>query len=379
MPAVIVLRFEPYIQVAGLNVPWRAVAIALAVLLALAFAAFLARRFAELRLDDMLYLVVGAVPGAVIGGRLFHGLAFLDFYARQPGQLIDPAYGSLSLAGAVLGGSITAAGVARMLDAPVREWADTAAAPLLLAIGLGKLALLLGGGGQGNAFDGPWAVAYAGPGPWLIAAADVPAHPSQAYEGLWALLGVPVVLLLGAWERWRRWWTGESYGPSGGRPGASRLGYGPRTGLAAWPAPSGAAAGYLFDAALAWWLFGRFMAGFTWRDERGLGPFGAEQALGLVSLGALLVLAVLANRGERRSTEPEPRPEPGEDPAILAAPQVEPVANPVTHTPALTPSAPVTEPLLPSAPVSDVLHAADPANATSIRIVVEPPPADDSR
>jgi prolipoprotein diacylglyceryltransferase len=370
VPAVVVLRFEPYIQFAGLNVPWRAVGIAAAILLALALAALLTRRSSELRPDDLLYLVVGAIPGAVIGGRLLHALAYLDYYAYQPGLLLDPAYGSLSLVGAVVGGSVTAAAVARMLDAPVREWADTAAAPLLMAIGMGKLSLMLGGGGQGVAFDGPWAVAFAGSGPWLTAGADVAAHPSGAYEGLWALLGVPVVLLLGRWARWRRWWTGESYGPWGQRPGATQLGYGPRTGIATRPAPSGAAAGYLFLAALAWWLAGRFAAAFTWRDEHGLGPFGAEQALSLVALGVLLVVAVIANRREHRSALPEP----GEDPAILAAPQppTTVTVTPVTHTPALPPP-PVTESPTQTAPVTDVLHApADPSDASPFTTVGDP-------
>jgi prolipoprotein diacylglyceryltransferase len=358
VPAAVVLRFEPYFQVAGLSVPWRGIGIAAAVLAALAVGAFLARRSPDLRLDDMLYLVVGAIPGAVIGGRLVHGLAFLDTYARQPAQLLDPAYGSLSLLGAVVGGAISAAVVARMLEAPMREWADAAAAPLLLAIGLGKLALVFGGGGQGVLYDGPWAVAFTGPGPWLSAAADVPAHPSQVYEGLWALLGLPLIIAAERGMSWRRWWTGESYGPSGGRPGASQLGYGPRTGIAARPSPSGAAGGSVFGAAVAWWLAGRFIVGFTWRDERGFGPLGAEQALSLVALGVVLVLAVALNRVERRSAEPGPRPALGEDPAVLVAPAVAPpdAPAPVTHAPALSAPTPLGDAPVENAALTQVIH-----------------------
>jgi prolipoprotein diacylglyceryltransferase len=364
VPAVVVLRFEPYFQIAGLAVPWRGVAIAATVLVALAFASLRARRSFELRIDDMLYLVVGAIPGAVIGGRLVHGLAYLDVYAGQPATLLDPAYGSLSLLGAVLGGSITAAAVARMLDAPVREWADTAAAPLLAAIGLGKLALVLGGGGQGVPYDGSWALGFAGPGPWLSAAADVPAHPSQVYEGFWALVGVALIVLLERRTLWRRWWTGESYGPSGRRPGATRLVYGPRTGIAPRPAPSGAAGGSVFGAALAWWLAGRFLVAFTWRDERGFGPIGAEQALSLVALGAVLLAAVALNRVERRSSEPIVLTVAGEDPAIKAAPLGPPAEPPVPVTHA--------GPLTAATPLADA-----PVETAELRQVIQvPPPAD---
>jgi prolipoprotein diacylglyceryltransferase len=327
--AVIVLRFEPYAQVAGLTIPLRAVGVTLAILAAVALAGALARRSSELRLDDLLYLVVAAIPGAVLGGRLVYGLAYLDFYARDPGQFVDPARGGLSLLGAVIGGTLSAALVARLLDAPVRAWADVAAAPLLLGIGLGKLALLLGGGGQGMPSDAPWAVALAGSGPWLSARADVPAHPSQVYEGLCALLGVPLVLILGRSSRWRRWWSGESYGPSGRRPGARPLGYGPRTGLASEPIASGAATGYLMGGALVWWLAGRFLVGFTWRDERGIGPLAAEQALALVALGALMVAAVAANRAEHRAA-----------PAEAAVPDTDPAIPPVSRTPDTGPASP---------------------------------------
>jgi prolipoprotein diacylglyceryltransferase len=364
VPAAVVLRFEPYFQVAGLTVPWRGVAIAATVLVALAFAGLRARRSYELRIDDMLHLVVGAIPGAVIGGRLVHGLAYLDVYARQPATFLDPAYGSLSLLGAVLGGSITAAAVARMLDAPVREWADTAAAPLLAAIGFGKLALVLGGGGQGVPYNGSWALAFAGPGPWLSSAADVPAHPSQVYEGLWALLGVTLIVQLERRTLWRRWWSGESHGPSGRRPGATRLVYGPRTGIAPRPAPSGAAGGSVFGAALAWWLAGRFLVAFTWRDERGFGPFGAEQALSVVALGALLLAAVVLNRGERRAAEPIVLRVPGEEPAVTPAP----VVAPAEQAAAVTHAAPLTAPT----PLADT-----PVESAELRQAIQPRPPGD--
>ena len=60
---------------------------------------------------------------------------------------------------------------------------------LLLTLGLGKFAQLLGGSGQGTFFDGAWAVAFAPPGPWVSPLPGVPAHPAQVYEGLWLLAG----------------------------------------------------------------------------------------------------------------------------------------------------------------------------------------------
>jgi prolipoprotein diacylglyceryltransferase len=133
---------------------------------------------------------------------------------------------------------------------------------MLLALGLGKVAQLLGGSGQGLPFDGPWAVAFLGDGPWVSTAAQIPSHPAQLYEGTWLLVGLPV--LGGLWRA-----RSELR-----RPGA------------------------LFVGALCWFLAGRVLIGFTWRDPGLIGPLNAEQLLALITLAATLGLAF------RRIVEP---------------------------------------------------------------------------
>ncbi|HLB45074.1 MAG TPA: prolipoprotein diacylglyceryl transferase family protein [Candidatus Limnocylindrales bacterium] len=293
-PALIELAFDPLLHIGQLTIRWQTIGVTVALLAALAIAALMApdvraqrpffrRRRPDLqphfpsapqvdhtgtdasgrrlRLDDMLLIIAGVVPGAVIGGRIVHGLVFFDAYAGQPQKLFDPLVGTLSLLGAVLGGLLSAAYVARLLGAPVRRWADAAAVPLLLALGLGKLSQLLGGSGQGLPFDGSWAVAFVGGGPWVSLSADVPSHPAQVYEGLWLLVGIAIVLLL----------AGRRHAPVRANP------------LVAWADRAGPP-GRLFALALSWFLVGRVVVGFTWRDERLVGPLNAEQALALVVL-----------------------------------------------------------------------------------------------
>ncbi|MBA3778011.1 MAG: prolipoprotein diacylglyceryl transferase [Chloroflexi bacterium] len=286
--AVIEVTFDPFLRLGDLAIAWRTVGVAGAILAALLLAAALAGRTAAtdrsradpsadhapqaigLRRDDLLFVAIGIIPGAVLGGRWVHGLAFLEHYQLDPLALFDPARGSLSLLGAVLGGTASGAYVATLLDGVFRRWAWVAAAPLLLAIGLGKLAQLLAGAGQGLAFDGPWAVAFLGTGPWLAPSPEAAAHPSQAYEGLWALVGVLVVLAVGR-----------------GR--------------------GGTVGGWLLGFALGWWLVGRFLAAFTWRDDQVVGPLNAEQVGALVTLILLLAAALLRGLlSARRSPTPTP-------------------------------------------------------------------------
>ncbi|MEA2678203.1 MAG: phosphatidylglycerol---prolipoprotein diacylglyceryl transferase [Chloroflexota bacterium] len=294
---MITFDFDPLFRLAGMTIRWQTIGVTIGLLIALALAALMApdvgsqrpffrrrepdlrplfphapnveqpRRVRRLRLDDMLLIIAGIVPGAVVVGRAFHGLDYWSYYASQPQKLFDPSVGSLSLLGAVIGGLMTASYVARMIDAPVRRWADAAAVPMLLALGLGKLAQLLGGSGQGLPFDGSWAVAFTGAGPWVSTNPGMPSHPAQVYEGLWMLAGIPLVLLV----------AGQRHKPLRVHR------------LVAW-ADRTATEGALFAGALGWFLLGRLVVGYAWRDEQIVGGLNVEQTLTLITM----MLALLA-------------------------------------------------------------------------------------
>jgi prolipoprotein diacylglyceryltransferase len=295
--ALIELDFDPLLRLGSLTIRWQTIGVTIGLLVALSVAALMApdvrsqrpffhrrepdlsplfprapkvehaQRVHRLRLDDMLLIIAAIVPGAVVGGRLAHALDYWSYYAGGLEKLFDPLVGSLSLLGGVLGGLVSAAYVARMIGAPVRRWADAAAVPMLLAIGFGKLAQLLGGSGQGLPFDGSWAFAFTGPGPWVSTNPAMPSHPAQVYEGLWMLVGIPVVLRL----------AGRRFTPLR----VNRLvGWADRT----------AREGALFAGALGWFLVGRLFVGYSWRDERIVAGLNVEQTLALMSL-MLIVLA----------------------------------------------------------------------------------------
>jgi prolipoprotein diacylglyceryltransferase len=202
--AVIVFDFDPYVQLFGdLTVRWGSLALTGVIVLALVIAGLLARR-AGLRADDVAFIAVGIVPGAVIGGRIGFALLHWSYYGADPGALLDPAVGGLELGLAVVGGTLTGAYVASLLEAPVGKWFHLAAIPALLAIGAGKLTMVLTGAGQGLPSDASWATAYAGPGPWASLAPAIPSHPSQAYEGIATLVilaALVIAVTLGGFAR----------------------------------------------------------------------------------------------------------------------------------------------------------------------------------
>jgi phosphatidylglycerol:prolipoprotein diacylglycerol transferase len=181
---VIRFEFDPLLHLAdALVVRWQTVALIGIVAIGLIIAGLSARRNG-LRADDLLFIAVATVPGAIIGGRLGYLLLHLDYYRAHTEAILDPAQGSLELALGIVGGTLSGAYVAGLLGAPIGRWLRVVALPLLFVLGAGKLAMVLDGAGQGQPVDLPWATAYLGPGPWGSLAPDLASHPSQAYEGI---------------------------------------------------------------------------------------------------------------------------------------------------------------------------------------------------
>jgi prolipoprotein diacylglyceryltransferase len=263
--AVIAFDFDPLVQLtANVVVRWQTLALALALLVSLATAAVLARRDG-LRTDDLLYMVIGAAPGAIVGGRIGYAILVPEAFRAGPQALFDPAIGGLELGLAVVGGIATGSIVGALLDAPVGRWAHVVTIPLLSAIGAGKLAMVLGGGGQGRFFDGDWATAYLGAGPWVSLAPAVPSHPAQMYEALGTTLAALIVL------------AASSLGAFRGRDGSRLL------------------------VGIALWAVARAVVSTTWRDPVVAGPVPAGGVIALVvavcaAAGAIVIGAWLPRR-----------------------------------------------------------------------------------
>jgi phosphatidylglycerol:prolipoprotein diacylglycerol transferase len=206
-----------------------------------------------LRLDDLVFILVGAVPGAIAGGRLGYVLDHLDYYRATPAAILDPAQGGLTLTLAVPLAILTGGFIARLLGAPVGRWLHASAFPLLFVLGAGKLVGVLGATGQGAASDLPWATAYAGAGPWGSLAAQIPAHPAQVYEAILVGMAIAVLAAAGRVDVVAR------------RDGAAMF------------------------VAVGLWAIARFLVAFTWRDAAVLGPLVMDQ---LLDIGVLVVAAL---------------------------------------------------------------------------------------
>ena len=268
-PAVITFAFDPVLRLgSGASVRIETLALAAVLFAGLVLAARIGQLTPAvgpyvpapgLRPDDLIFIAVGIVPGALLGGRIGYVIAHLDFYRANPSAILDPGQGAWELTFAVPFALATGSLIARLVGAPVARWMHALAFPMLFVLGLGKLVGVLGANGQGASTGLPWATAFSGPGPWESLGANVPAHPAQVYEAALVFVAIVVLVFLSRFEVIAR------------RDG-----------------------GALF-AAIGLWAIVRFVVGFTWRDQTVLGPLRAEQLLAL----ALLVIAV-AGLVERR-------------------------------------------------------------------------------
>jgi phosphatidylglycerol:prolipoprotein diacylglycerol transferase len=261
--AVLAFDFDPWLHLGDGAVRWETVAIAVAIFLSVVLAG-VAARSSGLRVDDLLFVILGIVPGAVVGGRLGYVLLHPAFFTAAPGRMLDPGLGSLELTVGVVGGALTGSLVALLLDGRPGPWLRVATFPTLLVLGAGKAATVLGGTGQGLPTSGDPATAYLGPGPWGSLGPAIPSTPSQALEA--AATGIVIILIVLA-----------SLVPALRRPD-----------------------GRLFALAIAGWAIGRAIVASTWRDPVVAGPFRAEQVIDVVvaigSLGLSFVL-IAARRG----------------------------------------------------------------------------------
>ena len=192
--AVITIAFDPVLELSDTSsVRVETIALGIVLFLGLALAARMALITPSigpyvpapgLRFDDMVFILVGAVPGAIAGGRLGYVLDHLAYYKANPAAILDPAQGGLTLTLAVPLGILTGGFIARLLGAPVGRWLHATAFPLLFVLAAGKLIGVLGATGQGAPSDLPGRRRTPVPVRGGSLAAEIPSHPAQVYEAI---------------------------------------------------------------------------------------------------------------------------------------------------------------------------------------------------
>lgn len=141
--------------------------------------------------DDVYTVVLWAVLGVMVGGRLGYVLFYgLPYYAANPGKVLAVWDGGMSFHGGFIGILLGGIIAARQTGISWFTLADLGAIGAPIGFGLGRITNFINGELWGRVTDLPWGV-------YFVAAGAQPRHPSQLYEafleGL-VLLAVMVIL-----------------------------------------------------------------------------------------------------------------------------------------------------------------------------------------
>lgn len=128
--------------------------------------------------DDRLEILLAAVVGVVVGGRLGYVLFYnLAVYLRAPLTILAIWDGGMSFHGGLVGILVAAWVESRRLDVPFLTLCDVGAVGAPIGFFLGRLANFVNDELWGRVTNVPWAIVFPSGGPQ-------PRHPSQLYEAL---------------------------------------------------------------------------------------------------------------------------------------------------------------------------------------------------
>lgn len=179
----------------GHGVYWYGVILALGFLAGLLLCMRQAPKYG-LTSDNVLDLVLWAVPCCILGSRVYYVLFNLDLYRNASGgldfgRMIAIWDGGLAIYGTVIAGALVAYCFSRRRKIPFGALADLCVMGLLLGQVIGRWANFINREAFGSFTDLPWRMRL-----WVSSYQYIEVHPTFLYESLWNLAGLALILLV---------------------------------------------------------------------------------------------------------------------------------------------------------------------------------------
>lgn len=177
----------------GHGIYWYGIILAAAMLCGTYLAMKLAKR-CGLTEDQLLDLVLIAVPCCIVGSRTYYVLFNQQLYRNEEGALdwgrvVAVWDGGIAIYGTVIAGFLAAFLYARRKQLPFGALTDAAVPGLLLGQAIGRWANLINREAFGGVTDLPWRMRL-----WISATETADVHPTFLYESLWNFLGLALLL-----------------------------------------------------------------------------------------------------------------------------------------------------------------------------------------
>ncbi len=197
----------------GRNVYWYGIIIGLGFLLAVTFCCRRAKSFG-LRQDDILDLLIAAVPLSLVGCRAYYVLFYLERFRKTDGSLDWGAVfrisdGGIAIYGAVIAAALTLLAFCHWRKLPFTTFADLGVQGLFIGQIIGRWGNFMNVEAYGGVTDAPWRMCSPSIARWLytggkidevayqsILTGELGVHPTFLYESLWNLVGFILVVYL---------------------------------------------------------------------------------------------------------------------------------------------------------------------------------------
>ena len=129
--------------------------------------------------DSLLTVVLCAIIGVILGGRLGYVLVYGDgYYFSRPAEILAFNHGGMSFHGGLIGALLSGIVAARFTGIPYLTLADMGCIAAPIGLFFGRCANFVNGELWGAPTSLPWGVVFGG------TAGVMPRHPSQLYEAL---------------------------------------------------------------------------------------------------------------------------------------------------------------------------------------------------
>ena len=179
----------------GHGVYWYGIILALGMLAGLLLCMKQAKRFG-LTEDNVLDLVLWAVPCCILGSRIYYVIFYLDLYRNADGgldwgRIIAIWDGGLAIYGTVIAGVIVVLIFTKVKKLRFAAMTDLAAMGLLLGQIIGRWANFINREAFGGLTELPWRMRL-----WVSASQYIEVHPTFLYESLWNLVGLLLMLFV---------------------------------------------------------------------------------------------------------------------------------------------------------------------------------------
>ena len=181
--------------VLGKDIYWYGIIIAGGFLLAVLYMMYRAKTFGITQ-DDVLDLVLWAVPIGVICARLYYCVFYWDLYRDNPISMLYIWEGGLAIYGGIIGGAITVLVLSRVKKIPPLVMLDNAAMGVIIGQILGRWGNFM----NREAF-GTETTIFCRMQLTLKTGQLIEVHPTFLYESLWNLIGLLLIVFVVAKHR----------------------------------------------------------------------------------------------------------------------------------------------------------------------------------